>query len=212
MEKLTYLRTSKDANALFSQIKELGNVLKTPGTKPRLMKVQVSDNPDETVVLWSIKISEDNFFGADICGNTCHFNRRQIVNWLPYHGQLITENQSLFFDIGGEPYIEILLVAHGKEAEQILRKEFPIIHGSLIMVSSYQFPEDCRSYKKLQYYWAMRIDMHHYAALNPFTDKTLMLDNFGDGLKNTFRCGDNIGEYYALAEDENEILFLRHRK
>lgn len=210
MEKKEFIRNAKEAAAFLQEIVGLTGKNKLSEQQIELKKVAYDDAPNCSLIVWCYQMDETKYIGVTAGMSVINFAPSRIINWLPYNGEKIAPNQLLLFDLSGKAYIETLLIPNGNDAIEILKASEPTIQGSLVLISGFHFPDASMKYKKLQYFWAMRIDLHYYHAVSPFTGKIFHITNFGDELKEVHQTGQKIGEYYVLNADTQGDLSLQY--
>lgn len=178
-----------------------------PDNKARLLKVKPLGS-ENVLFIWSIKIDFNLFSGVNSEGQEYTFGQSEVIDWLPYNGEALSEYEHIIIHPSLGILIDAIEVRDATQAEQIIRDcgEFQKLQTEMCFFSRYSYDLNLSVYE-LHYYWAKRIDLHSYAAVDI---RNQSLDVIASNERVNFFYKGAEFEDFVLVE-ENGIMKIRKK-
>lgn len=155
---------------------------------------------DKILILWAVKIDYELYGGVDRCGQECVFAQSEVLDWLPYNGEALGEYEQILFNPVLGMMIDVIEVTNEACAAKIIDEcgSFNRAQKDISFFSRYDY-DRFEALQKLNYYWARRIDLHSYAAVDIRSGIPDMVPS--NERVTFFYRGDKVGNFVLVEED-----------
>ncbi len=172
MKNLNNTKTATDF--LYRQFPE---AKKIQNNRAEMKKIRLNGDEEETF-LWAVKTGEGTYGGVTINEDIYQFTTRNIIEWYPYHNEVLSIKVQIFF-FGEDTFLNILWVDNETKAKEIIHEvpEFSTARGPIHFIESYQNIDGSVNHKVLQGFWAQRINVNGFAAVSPFSREAIHIPN-----------------------------------